>query len=147
MSITMTEQTLFSGEQIKELIPQRSPILMVDAFYNATADEANTGLTLKEDNLFLSDNKFTEPGLIEHIAQSASAFAGYNARLQGKGAPIGYIGEIKKFNLISLPNAGDTLRTHIHIVSVVGNVSLLQAETKVNDSTVCTTNMKIAIEE
>lgn len=140
-------EALFADEQIKELIPQRSPILMVDTFYKATADEAYTGLTIKEDNLFLSDGKFTEPGLIEHIAQSASAFAGYTARMQGKQAPIGYIGEIKKFNLVKLPNCGDSLNTYIRIVSVVGNVSLLQAETKVGEDTVCTTNMKIAIEE
>lgn len=140
-------EALFADEQIKELIPQRSPILMVDAFYKATADEAYTGLTIKEDNLFLSDGKFTEPGLIEHIAQSASAFAGYTARMQGKQAPVGYIGEIKKFNLVALPNCGDSLNTYIRIVSVVGNVSLLQAETKVGEDTVCTTNMKIAIEE
>ena len=120
---------------------------MVDTFYRATEDEADTGLTIKDDNLFLSDDKFTEPGLIEHIAQSASAFAGYTAQKQNKPAPIGYIGEIKKFNLVCLPKAGDTLRTHIRIMSVVGNVSLLQAETKTGDTTVCTTNMKIAIEE
>lgn len=143
----MTEQTIFAGEQIKELIPQRSPILMVDKIYNVTADEADSELTLREDNLFLSDKKFTEPGLIEHIAQSASAFAGFTARMEGKSAPLGYIGEIKKFNLVSLPEAGDTLCTHIRIMSVVGSVSLLTAETKVNGSTVCTTNMKIAIEE
>ena len=99
----MTEQTIFAGEQIKELIPQRSPILMVDKIYNVTADEADSELTLSEDNLFLSDKKFTEPGLIEHIAQSASAFAGFTARMQGNSAPVGYIGEIKKFNLVSLP--------------------------------------------
>lgn len=143
----MTKQdALFVDEQIKELIPQRSPILMVDTLYKATADEAVAGLTIKEGNLFCKDGKFTEPGLIEHIAQSASAFAGYAARLEGKPAPIGYIGEIKKFHLVQMPSEGSELITYLKITGVVGNVSLLQAETKTGNDTVCTTSMKIAIE-
>lgn len=120
---------------------------MVDTLYEATADEATTGLTVKEGNLFCKEGKFTEPGLIEHIAQSASAFAGYTARLQNKPAPIGYIGEVKKFHLEYLPAEGSTLITHIKIMGVVGNVSLLTAEVKENGNLVCTTNLKIAIEE
>lgn len=145
--MTKSDDALFVGEQIKELIPQRSPILMVDTLYEATTDEATAGLTVKEGNLFCKDGKFTEPGLIEHIAQSASAFAGYSARLQGKPAPVGYIGEIKKFHLERLPNEGSKLMTHIKIMGVVGNVSLLSAEVSVDGETVCTTNLKIAIEE
>lgn len=138
---------LFVDEQIKELIPQRSPILMVDTLYEATTDEATAGLTIKEGNLFLKDGKFTEPGLIEHIAQSASAFAGYSARLQGRPAPVGYIGEIKKFHLVRKPDVGSSLITHIKIMGVVDNVSLLTADVSVDGETVCTTNLKIAIEE
>jgi len=144
----MTKQdALFVDEQIKELIPQRSPILMVDTLFESTVDEALTGLTIKEGNLFCKDGKFTEPGLIEHIAQSASAFAGYSYRLQGKPAPVGYIGEIKKFHLSKLPSEGSTLLTHIKIMGVVDNISLLQAEVKCGEELICTTNLKIAIED
>lgn len=139
-------EALFVNEQIKELIPQRSPIMMVDTLYSATETEAVTGLTIAKDNLFCIDDKFTEPGLIEHIAQSASALAGYAARLQGKPAPVGFIGEVKKFHLVKFPSAGDTLTTHLNIISVVGNISMLQAETKIGDDVVCTVGLKIAIE-
>ncbi len=132
-------------EAIKELIPQRDPIIMIDTFYGATESEADTGLTIAKDNLFCCDDQFMEPGLVEHIAQSASAFAGYKAKVKNEPTPIGYIGEVKKFRIHFLPHVGDELRTHICILSEVLGVSLLTAETKVNGETAVQCQMKIFI--
>lgn len=41
----------------------------------------------KEDNVFCIDSQLIEPGIIEHSAQSAAAFAGYRYFLGGRGAP------------------------------------------------------------
>jgi len=133
------------GEGIKELIPQRDPIIMVDTFYGATDDEADTGLTIAEDNLFCSEGLFGEPGLVEHIAQSASAFAGYKAKVKNEPTPVGFIGEVKKFRIHFLPHSGDALHTHIRILSEVLGISLLTAETKVNGEVVAQCQMKIFI--
>lgn len=140
-------EPLFVGEGIKRLIPQRAPIMMVDTFFSATDTEANTGLTILPDNFFVSEGKFREPGLIEHIAQSASAFAGYNCYKDNKPAPIGYIGEVKKCVINRLPNAGETLHTHIQILSEVMNVSLLAAETRSGEEVIATCRMKISIQD
>ena len=131
---------LFEGEGIKELIPQRAPIMMVDTFYDA--DEV-------ECNFFIGDDgMFSEPGLIEHIAQSASAFAGYKEKLKNaEKPPVGYIGEIKKFKLIRRPKVGERVLTHIKTVSEIMNVSLIKTEAKVNDETIATCQMKIFIKE
>ncbi|MDR0700613.1 MAG: hydroxymyristoyl-ACP dehydratase [Tannerella sp.] len=131
--------------KIKELIPQREPIIMLDAFYGATESEADTGLVVSNDNLFCNDGIFMEPGLVEHIAQSASAFAGYKAKAANKPAPVGYIAEVKGFRIHFLPHAGDCLRTHIRIISEVLGVSLLTAETKVEEEVVARCQMKIFI--
>ncbi|MDR3251933.1 MAG: hydroxymyristoyl-ACP dehydratase [Tannerella sp.] len=132
-------------EDIRDLIPQRAPMIMIDAFYGATESDADTGLTVSGDNLFCDGGRFTEPGLIEHIAQSASAFAGYNARAKNEPAPLGMIGEVKKFRINFLPAVGDELRTHIHILSEILGVSLLAAETIVNGEIAARCNMKIFI--
>ncbi|MDR0573115.1 MAG: hydroxymyristoyl-ACP dehydratase [Tannerella sp.] len=132
-------------EAIKELIPQRDPIIMIDAFWGATESEADTGFTIAKENLFCCNDQFTEPGLIEHIAQSASAFAGYKAKVKNEPTPIGYIGEVKKFRIHFLPHTGDELRTHIRILSEVLGISLLTAETKVNGEVAAQCQMKIFI--
>ena len=133
------------GEGIKDLIPQRYPMIMLDTFYGATESEADTGLIVTSENLFCSDGFFMEPGLIEHIAQSASAFAGYKAKVKNKPTPIGYIGEVKKFRINFLPRTGDKLFTHIRIISEVLGVSLLAAETKVGGEIAALCQMKIFI--
>jgi predicted hotdog family 3-hydroxylacyl-ACP dehydratase len=139
--------TKIRGEGIKELIPQRDPIMMLDVFDGATATdtEADTGLTLTDDNLFCSEGFFQEPGLIEHIAQSASALAGYKAKIKNKSTPVGFIGEVKKFRIHFLPRSSDVLCTHIRIVSEVLGISLITAETRVNDAVAAQCQMKIYI--
>ena len=131
------------GEAIFELIPQRKPMMMVDAFYGATESEADTGFTIANDNLFCNDGLFVEPGLIEHIAQSASVLAGYQALVANRPSPLCLIGEVKKCRIFFLPRTGDTLRTHIRILSEALGVSLLSAETIVGGETVVRCQMKI----
>lgn len=124
------ENPLYKGEQIKDLIPQRFPIMMVDTMYDANETECISGLTIAQDNFFCVDGYFLEPGLIEHIAQSASAHAGVKAKMKNEETPVGYIGEVKKFKLGSKPKVGSSLVTTIRIVSEVQNVSLIKAETR-----------------
>lgn len=141
------EHPLYQGEQIKELIPQRFPIMMVDTLYEADETDCLTGLTISQDNMFCEEGEFIEPGLIEHIAQSASAHAGVKAKMKNEPTPVGYIGEVKKFKLGAKPKAGASLITTIHIVSEVQNVSLIKAETKVDGEVVASCQMKIFIRE
>lgn len=141
------ENPLYKGEQIKDLIPQRFPIMMVDTMYDANETECISGLTIAQDNFICVDGYFLEPGLIEHIAQSASAHAGVKAKMKNEETPVGYIGEVKKFKLGSKPKVGSSLVTTIRIVSEVQNVSLIKAETKVGDEVVASCQMKIFIRE
>ncbi|MDR0349245.1 MAG: hydroxymyristoyl-ACP dehydratase [Tannerella sp.] len=141
----MTLNVLFKNEQIHSLIPQRKPMVMVDTFFEGSDTHAITGLTVRADNLFCLEGIFTESGLIEHIAQSASAMAGYTAFCKQEQAPVGYIGEVKKFRLFRCPHVGETLQTTVQLISEVIKVSLVAAETKSGDETVASCQMKIFI--
>jgi predicted hotdog family 3-hydroxylacyl-ACP dehydratase len=143
----MADTVLFEGTQLYQLIPQRNPIVMVTQVYQVTDTDIESGLSVAADNIFCADGKLTEPGLIEHIAQSAAAFAGYPYFVAGKEAPLGYIGEIKKLRIHALPAVGSQLRTRIHLVSEVMGISLITAETTVNDTPVVTCQMKIFIND
>lgn len=134
---------LFQGDDICKLIPQRAPIMMVEQFGDATETEAATQLVVRAGNLFLHDGYLQESGLIEHIAQSAAAFAGYDTYRQGLEPRLGYIGEIKKFRISRLPLAGEVLETHLKILGEAAGVTLLTAETCVAGSKVAECRMKI----
>ena len=132
---------------IKNLIPQRSPIMMVDELLEAYDDVARCSLTIREDNFFLeSDGAIAEPGVIEHIAQSASAFAGYDALHSGATEPpVGFIGEVKRFRLYRRPCKGETLVTTITMGPTVGGVTIISGETVSGEETIATTQMKIYV--
>ena len=134
---------------IKELLPQRTPILMVDELLDVKGEEAQTSLPIRPDNFFMGeDGQLEETGLIEHIAQSASALAGYTVRLTGAAnPPVGYIGEVKNFHCHRRPQAGDQLRTTIRLGPEAGGVILLSGETYVSGQIVADTQMKIFIKE
>jgi len=133
---------------IKQLIPQRSPIMMVDELLCVNGDEAQCRLVIKEDNFFLeSDGLIAEVGIIEHIAQSASAFAGYIAVEGGATEPpVGYIGEVKNFHLSQRPGVGETLITTITMGPTVDGVTIISGECKKeNGEIVADTRMKIYV--
>ncbi|MCD8203316.1 MAG: beta-hydroxyacyl-ACP dehydratase [Prevotella sp.] len=137
------------GEDIKDLLPQRDPILMVDALLNVDGDEAQTSFTIRPGNFFLTDDGLLEvTGLIENIAQSASAFAGYKAKLASAvEPPMGYIGEVKNFRCHHRPQTGDELHTFIRLGTEVGGVILLSGETRVKEEIIAETQMKISIQQ
>ena len=138
---------IFRNEDIFQLIPQRPPIVMVDVVWSAMEDGAETGLTVAEDNIFVRNGLFREPGLIEHIAQSAAAFAGYGTFIRGEEPKLGFIGEIKEGNIYTLPPVGSELRTTLSLIAVVKGISLISAKTTCDGQPVADCQMKIFIKE
>ena len=138
---------IFRDKDIYQLIPQRPPIIMVDVVWSATETGAETGLTIHEDNIFVRDGLFREPGLIEHIAQSAAAFAGYDTFIHGEEPKLGYIGEIKECNIHTLPPVGSELYTTLRLIAEVQGIRLISAETTCNGQPVTDCQMKIFLKE
>jgi predicted hotdog family 3-hydroxylacyl-ACP dehydratase len=138
---------IFRDKEIFMLIPQRPPIVMVDVVWSADEQSADTGLTIQEDNIFVKDGLFREPGLIEHIAQSAAAFAGYGTFVRGEEPKLGFICEIKDcvFNL--MPPVGSELRTHTQLVTEIGGIRLINAEVRLKDELVATCVMKFFLKD
>lgn len=131
---------------ITRLIPQRAPILMVDELVRVDGDEAETSFEVKADNYLIEQRSLAEVGLIEHIAQSASALAGYKAITAGATEPpVGLIGEVKRFHCYRCPRVGETLRTTIRMGAEVAGVTLLSGETRVQEEVVADTQMKIFV--
>lgn len=139
---------LYKGEEIKQLIPQRDPIMMLDELVSVEGDVCRTRLTIRENNFFIEadDQLMAEPGLIEHIAQSASAMAGHRCVIKEEKAPIGYIGEVKKFHCYRRPAIGEVLDTTVTMGPEVNGITIITGETKVADEVVADTQMKIFVE-
>lgn len=123
--------------------------MMVDRLVDAEDERCTTSLTIAPGNFFLdADGLVAEAGLVEHIAQSASAFAGYRAKEAGaEKPPVGYIGEVKRFHCYRRPAVGETLTTTITMGPTVGEVTIIRGETTSNGEKIAETQMKIAIKD
>lgn len=135
---------LYTKEQIYELIPQRPPIVMVDTIFE-DKDGIGAALTICEDNIFVDKAHLQEVGIIEHIAQTAAALAGYAAKSEDREPSLGYIGEIKNFECVQLPKVGQTLTTNLDIIAEMNGVKLALAHTFIEDTQVAECQMKIFI--
>lgn len=143
----MTNTPLLQGSELFKLIPQRAPMVMVDTFFGADETCAKTGLHILADNIFCQDNALQEPGIIEHIAQSAAAFAGYAPYTRGEEPKLGFIGEVKKCKITRLPQVGSFLCTQLRIVGEAAGITLMAAEVYDDEECIASCQMKIFIKE
>lgn len=137
----------YQGEDIKRLIPQREPFMMMDEIEASDGTHAVTALTVLKDNYFiLPDGTMAETGLIEHIAQSCSALMGCQALEQentGENPPVGLIGEVKRFECQRRPKVGEKVCTSIEFGFTFGNVTMATGESRVDDELIAKAQLKI----
>ncbi len=133
----------FVGEDIFRLIPQRNPFVMVDEFETTGESTAQTALYVRTDNFFiLPDGTLAETGLIEHIAQSSAALAGYQQKDSYKPR-IGLIGEVKHFECLRRPKTGHLISTSITFGFSIGNVTLVEGRCCIDGEEIAHAKLKI----
>ena len=130
---------------IGKLIPQKAPFVMVDKLLHFEERKVVAGLTISEENIFTQNNKFTAPGLIEHMAQSVALYTGYQFFLKKEEPPIGYIGAIKKAEILKLPSVGKELVTTVLILHDIMGVTLVTAETECDGIIIASSEMKTVL--
>jgi 3-hydroxymyristoyl/3-hydroxydecanoyl-(acyl carrier protein) dehydratase len=136
---------LVTGEAVLQMIPQKTPMAMIDTIIAVNAQKAVTALTITEDNIFCEEGFFQAPGLSENIAQTAAAQVGYLSHLAGEAPPVGFIGAIKNLNIEQLPKIGDQLITEIEIEHEIMGFTLINGISKVGDQIMAQCQMKIFI--
>jgi len=132
-------------EDILSLIPQRPPFVMIDKllYFNETITQ--TSFLITDENIFVETGEFCEAGLMENIAQTAAARAGYVARLENKPVSAGYIGAVKNLEIMDLPKINDELITEINVENQVFDIILISGRVYCKDKLLATCEMKIFV--
>ncbi len=120
---------------------------MVDKLLGVTDTATTTGFTIKADNIFVKEGIFKEPGLVENIAQTAAAGAGYVSYTQNKPVLVGYIGAVNNLQVFALPATGDELITEITTENQIFDVTLISGKITCNGQLIAQCNMKIFINQ
>jgi len=129
-----------------QYIPQAAPFEMIDELIHTTDSSTLTGFTIREGHLFVVDNHFAEPGLIENMAQTAAAGTGFQAAKEGKPAPVGFIGAIKNLQIVVLPSVGDTIQTTVTFLHQVMQAHVVQAEVRLHDQVIASATLNIFLQ-
>jgi predicted hotdog family 3-hydroxylacyl-ACP dehydratase len=132
-------------EFVEVLIPQKFPFVMVDTLYAYSETELISGFTITNDAVFFKNDYFTEPGIIEHMAQSVALHTGYQFYLRNEQAPTGYIGSISKLQINELPGLNDEIRTTVSILQEFGGITLVDIVSKLNDVEIAKGQMKTVL--
>jgi len=111
---------------IKNLIPQKTPFVMVDALLGFSNTNIISSFTILESNIFFNNQTLSEAGLIENMAQTVALHTGYDYFLKGQPAPTGYIGSIKEVQIITLPSLNEIINTQAHILQEFMGVTLVE---------------------
>ena len=141
------ELMLVARNDMDRYIPQRNPFVMIDELLKVESNLAVTQLEVRAENLMVNDGYFSEPGMIETIAQTAAAHAGYLFVQKNLPVPIGYIASIKNLSISNLAKVGSILKTTVRIVNQVLNVTIAEGEVTQGDQILCQCEIRIFINE
>ena len=121
-------------------------MVMVDTLVEYTASGVMTRLSVRPDNIFVQNGFLSEPGLVENIAQTAAAQAGYDNVLNGIiEAPQGYIATVDYLHIHKLPGLHTTIETRIQVKHQVMNVTIISGTIHCGGETIVQCEMKIFI--
>ena len=136
-----------SSIDILSLIPQRPPFVMIGSLIYNDAELTRTAYTVSDQNIFVQDGLFREPGLLENIAQTAAASAGYAAVLENRPVAVGYIGAVKNLEIFSLPAVNDELETEIRVTNKIFDVTVVKGIVRCRGKLLAQCEMKIFISQ
>lgn len=138
MNAAVNDRHMDTGNiDIREILPQRPPVLMVDALAEYDGLRAMTEFEVRPECIFVSGGRLTSEGIVENVAQTCAARVGYYSRyVLNLPVEIGYIGAVRKFRIYSNPAVGTTLHTEISVQSEFFGVSMVRAEVTDGNGTV-----------
>lgn len=136
-----------SGSNLWELIPQKSPFVLISTIEKIEGNKCTSTFLVEENHVMVNNNKLTESGLIENIAQTCAAKAGYESALNGKPIPLGFIGDVRNFFCKRLPKIGSVISTIIEVEHKVFNTFIISGVVYENGSEIACCKMKVFEEE
>lgn len=138
-------EVLLEKNTVENLIPQKAPFVMVDKLLAYKENEITAGLTIPADNIFVQDGKFTESGIVEHMAQTVALYTGYQYHLKNEPAPTGYIGSVKDVKVNALPPVGRELLTRAVVLQEFMGITLVNIVTTCEGTEIAVSQMKTVL--
>ena len=128
---------------ITALLPQGPPFVMVDKLLYSDGHLTCTTFRITPGNPLVEKGRLSAAGLMENIAQTAAAGAGYAARAVNEGVRSGYIISVKDLDIRALPEIEAELMTEITITARVADIIVISGKITCRGEVIATGEMKI----
>lgn len=138
---------LVDKNHITTLIPQRDPFIMIDALIEKEDPITSSIFEVRADNMMVEHARFSPEGIIENIAQTAAAGAGFEFATKNEAPPIGYIGAVSKLRILGSAPVGATIKTNVEVTNAIMNVSIIKGTCYLDGNLLAECVMKIFIDE
>lgn len=136
-----------SEVDILELIPQRPPFIMVDKLLHFDRIVTTSEFAVREDNIFIEGDELQAEGLVENIAQTCAARIGYVNLMNKESVRLGFIGAVRNLTILGTPKIGETIETTITVKEEIFQMTLVDAEIRLNGTVIVNAEMKIALSD
>ncbi|NVO18782.1 MAG: 3-hydroxyacyl-ACP dehydratase [Bacteroidetes bacterium] len=134
-----------SNAEVLAYIPQRPPFVFIDKLLEASENKIVASFEVKPDNLLVSDGRLTEGGIIEAMAQTIAAGAGFKAIASETEVKIGYIAAIRNLQIFQMPEIGASLTVSVMLVNQVLDITIAETEVLIGTEKVASCEMRIFI--
>ena len=136
----------FPVEDITILIPQKPPFVLIDKLLFADGRSSRCSFIVPSAHVLLDNGRLNEGGLLENMAQTAAAGAGFIALNEDRPVKKGFIGAVKNFEVFELPFTGEELLTEAVTENEVFGMNNAKAKIACNGKLVAVCEMKIFLD-
>ena len=122
-------------------------MVMVDELLQVTDQTATSSFCILPDNIFVDEGNFTEPGLIENIAQTAAAMVGYQCMLRQVPVPVGFIAAVKDLKVTAVPQMQTVIQTQVMVTNNVLDITIVEGRVEQSGKLLCSCEMRILLQK
>lgn len=116
---------------------------MIDRIVEVDEQLTRTAFRPAPGTLFVEHGFFREPGLVENIAQTAAAGAGWLAQRAGKPIRVAYIGAVRNLEIFDLPGIGEEIITEVEARDMVMGVMVVLGRIRQGERLIAECEMRI----
>ncbi len=130
---------------ILDYIPQRPPFVMIDQIKEVDDTITVSTFIIRNDNYFVDNGEFYEGGLIENMAQTIAAGAGYRLKQNGGEPKMGVIASVRKLQINKRPKENDELTTKVELISDFGTALVVKGIIECNQEEIASGQMNVFV--
>ncbi len=130
----------------KDFIPQQYPFQCIDDIVECDEEKTICTFRIPENHVMCDADGLSEQALLEVMAQTAAAGAGFRAQSLGQGIQKGFIGAIKHIQIQQRPPARALIRAEVRSLHQIGQASIVQAKTFLGELEIASCELTIFVE-